>query len=63
MALGSCVKGPNNMICRERVWKGLPLGAGQGFDPDFHGNPCEGEFGLKGQTLHGWGLKGPSPRT
>ena len=46
MTLGSYIKGPNSMICREWVWKGLPLGAGQGFDPDFHGSPCEGGFGL-----------------
>ena len=28
MTLGSYVKDPNNMICREWVWKGLLLGAG-----------------------------------
>ena len=28
MTLGSYVKGPNNMICKEWVWKGLLLGAG-----------------------------------
>ena len=33
--MGSYVKGPNNMICREWVWKGLSLGAGQGSDPGF----------------------------
>ena len=27
MTLGSCAKCPNNMICREWVWKGLPLDA------------------------------------
>src|SRR6266581_4605828 len=26
MTLGLCVKGPNNMICREWVWKRLDLG-------------------------------------
>ena len=35
MTLGSYVKGPSNMICREWVGKGLPLGAGQGSDPGF----------------------------
>ena len=35
MTLGSYVKGPNNMICREWVWKGLPLGAGRGSDLGF----------------------------
>ena len=35
MTSGSYVKGPNNMICRKWVWKGLPLGAGQGSDPGF----------------------------
>ena len=35
MTLGSYVMGPNNMICREWVWKGLPLGAGQRSGPDF----------------------------
>ena len=35
MTLGSYVKGPNNMICREWVWKGLPLGAGFRFGPGF----------------------------
>ena len=63
MTLGSCVKGPNNMICREWDWKGMTLGAGRWFDPDFHGDPCVDEFGLKDSILHGWGLKGPSPRT
>ena len=33
MTLGSYVKGPNNMIGREWVWKGLPLDTGQGFGP------------------------------
>ena len=33
--MGSYVKSPNNMICREWVWKGLPLGAGQGSDTGF----------------------------
>ena len=54
MALGSCVKGPNNMICREWDWKGMTLGAGRWFDPDFHGDPCVGKFGLKDPILHGW---------
>ena len=35
MTLGLCVKGPNNMICREWVWKGLPLGAGHQSGPGF----------------------------
>ena len=35
MTLGSYVKGPNNMICREWVWEGLPLGAGQRSGPGF----------------------------
>ena len=35
MTLGSYINGPNNMICREWVWKGLPLGTGQGSDPGF----------------------------
>ena len=35
MTLGSYVKGPNNMICREWVWKGLPLDAGLRSGPDF----------------------------
>ena len=35
MTLGSYVKGPNNMICREWVWKGLPLGAGFRSGPGF----------------------------
>ena len=51
------------MICREWDWKGMTLGAGRWFDPDFQGDPCVGEFGLKDPILHGWGLKGPSPRT
>ena len=33
--MGSYIKDPNNMISREWVWKGLPLGAGQGSDPGF----------------------------
>ena len=33
MTLGLYVKGPNNMICREWVWKGIPLGARQGSGP------------------------------
>ena len=33
MTLGSYVKGPNNMICREWVWKGLLLGAGHRSGP------------------------------
>ena len=28
MMLGSYVKGPNNTVCREWVWKGLPLDTG-----------------------------------
>ena len=35
MTLGSYVKGPNNMICREWVWKGLLLGTGHRSGPDF----------------------------
>ena len=35
LTLGSCVKGPNNMICREWVWKVLSLGAGFGSGPGF----------------------------
>ena len=35
MTLGSYVKGLNNMICREWVWKGMPLVAGQRSGPDF----------------------------
>ena len=41
----------------------MTLGAGQWFDPDFHGDPCVGEFGLKDPILRGWDLKGSSPRT
>ena len=33
MTLGSYIEGSNNMICREWVWKGMPLGTGQGFGP------------------------------
>ena len=33
--MGSYIKGSNNMVCREWVWKGLPLGARQGSDPGF----------------------------
>ena len=35
MTLGLYVKGSNNMICREWVWKGLPLGAGYRSGPGF----------------------------
>ena len=35
MTLDSYVKGPNNTICREWVWKGLPLGSGQESGPGF----------------------------
>ena len=35
MTLGSYVKGLNNMICREWVWKGMILDAGQWPGPDF----------------------------
>ena len=35
MTLGSYIKGPNNMICREWVWKGMTLDAGQWPGPDF----------------------------
>ena len=33
MTLGSYVMDPNNMICREWVWKGMPLDTGQGSGP------------------------------
>ena len=56
-------KGPKQYDYREWVWKGMTLGAGRWFDPGFHGDPCVDEFGLKDPILHGWGLKGPSPRT
>ena len=46
MTLGSYIKGPNNMICREWVWKGWILVVRQRFNQDFHGNPYEGGFGL-----------------
>ena len=35
MTLGSYVKGPNNMICREWVWKGMTWDAGQWPGSDF----------------------------
>jgi len=35
MTLGSCVKDPNNTICREWVWKGMLVNTGQRFGPGF----------------------------
>ena len=35
MTLGSYVMGPNNMICREWIWKGLPLNARHRSGPGF----------------------------
>jgi len=41
MTLGSYVKGPNNVICREWVWKSLPLGDRQWSGPGFMRAPTK----------------------
>ena len=41
MTLGSYVKGPDNVICREWVWKGLPLGDRQWSGPGFMRAPTK----------------------
>ena len=41
MTLGSYVKGPDNVICREWVWKDLPLGARQRSGPGFMRAPTK----------------------
>ena len=46
MTLGSYVKGPNNMICREVGLKGRTLVTGQRFSRDFYGSFYMGGLGL-----------------
>ena len=41
ITLGSYVKGPDNVICREWVWKDLPLGARQRSGPGFMRAPTK----------------------
>ena len=48
MTLGSYVKGPNNMICREVGLKGRALVTGQRFSRDFYGSFYMVGFGLTG---------------
>ena len=48
MTLGSYVKGPNNMICREVDLKGRALVTGQRFSRDFYGSFYMVGVGLTG---------------